>query len=856
MTIPVDKLGEAALAVFESIFASKICDFQNKILSLKYFDELDESILSCITDKIKDEYELEKTQDFIQQNPLFLKQKYQFIDDDTKNNFIDSFYKKNPDLRSIGSKRINLCLETYIDKLNELLNNILSPEGKILLSEINTLHSTIIDQVNDTHNDINNQLDEIKKSLSSINGKDFIPVLPFYNIPRKNNLFLGRENTLSELSKKMNEYKISFLTGPGGIGKSQIAREYVTRSKETNAYKSIFWFTANSEDELLEEFNNAALYFHLVQEKCTDPNRIISVLSSFISRHTPSLLIYDGLDDIAINVLVAKYFFQNVNILITTQNSNIDIDEFPVLPVQTFEPEESNSFLLGNTSRRTKTESDNEVVATLSATLEHYPLTLEYARAYINQTHITFDKYLEIYQKNKNDILNSSITSYQKTAYTAWKISFEKVLQQSSNAKDILNMISLLDSFNIPVFDIFLHENLYSQHSLNQAILAITEYSLFTMDGRLANTHGITQEFIRQQMNNDKVYQYYYEKTLKILSDLLPQKITCASERDFVRLISRHVIKLITYANNLYNESTIHLSANIVSKLYSLGNYNEVINFIQEQINHYKGSEYQFRIYEMLIFSIQSHHYIGDDSSAIRIITKYMDIIVSSNELTDLQKWYLLSAYKNIEGIIQKDHGELETCIKSFLEALTFIDKMGIYSEDDQRTNILNNIGNAYRNLYQLDTALTYYQQALDFSHDDKHHLLRIYGNIGLTYKLLEDYEQAMSYFKDALNFSIELGDKRNECIGLEHIANCYLCMHEYDQVLPFLKQSMEIADKMNLPLAKINIYYDYGSLAFSQSNYVDAKQYWQLSLEKSIELDYKKGISLAKQVLSKLPNI
>lgn len=258
----------------------------------------------------------------------------------------------------------------------------------------------------------------------------------------------------------------------------------------------------------------------------------------------------------------------------------------------------------------------------------------------------------------------------------------------------------------------------------------------------------------------------------------------------------------------------------------------------------------------MLIFSIQSHHYIGDDSSAIRIITKYMDIIVSSNELTDLQKWYLLSAYKNIEGIIQKDHGELETCIKSFLEALTFIDKMGIYSEDDQRTNILNNIGNAYRNLYQLDTALTYYQQALDFSHDDKHHLLRIYGNIGLTYKLLEDYEQAMSYFKDALNFSIELGDKRNECIGLEHIANCYLCMHEYDQVLPFLKQSMEIADKMNLPLAKINIYYDYGSLAFSQSNYVDAKQYWQLSLEKSIELDYKKGISLAKQVLSKLPNI
>lgn len=856
MTIPMDKLGDAALAVFESIFASKICDFQNQKLTLTYFDKFDESILSHIHDKIKDEYELEKTQDFIQQNPLLSERNYQFINDDAKDAFIDSFYKKNPDLRSIGSKRINHCLEIYIDKLNELLNNILSVEGKILLNQITTTGSAILGEIRDSQQQMTNELSDLKEYISSTSVKDTIPVSPFYNIPRKNNLFYGRENILSEIFKNIDECKLSFLTGPGGIGKSQIAREYVTRSKEADKYKSIFWFTANSENELLEELNNAALYLQLIQKKCTDSNSLISVLSSFINCHSPSLVIYDGVDDISITTLAEKYFFQDINILITTQNSNIDIDEFPVLPIETFEPEESKSFLLSNTSKRTKTEADNEMVATLSTLLENYPLALEYARAYINQTHITFDKYLEIYHENKNEILNSSITSYKKTAYTAWKISFEKVLQQSSNAKDILSMISLLDSFNIPVFNIFLYKNLYSQHSLNQAIIAITKYSLFTMNGDLANTHGITQEFIRQQMYDDEEYQNYYERILQILSDLLPQKITCASERDFVSLISRHVIKLISYANNLYNENTIRLSANIVSKLYSFGNYNKVIDFIQEQINHYNGFEYQFSIYEMLIFSIQSYHYIGDDSNAIRLITKYVDIIRSSEKLTDLQKWYLLSAYKNIEGIIQKDHGEFESCITSFLEALTFIDRMGANSEDDQRTNVFNNLGNAYRNLFQLDTALTYYNQALEFSHDDKHQLLRIYGNLGLTHKLQGDYVQAMSYFKDALNISIELGDKRNECIGLEHIGNCYLCMHKYEQALPFLEQSMQIADKMNLPLAKINVYYDYGSLAFNQNNYVDAKKYWQLSLEKSIALDYKKGISLANQVLSKLPNV
>lgn len=47
----------------------------------------------------------------------------------------------------------------------------------------------------------------------------------------------------------MTEYKLSFLTGPGGIGKSQIAREYVIRSINNNKYNSIFYL------QLLQKMN-------------------------------------------------------------------------------------------------------------------------------------------------------------------------------------------------------------------------------------------------------------------------------------------------------------------------------------------------------------------------------------------------------------------------------------------------------------------------------------------------------------------------------------------------------------------------------------------------------------------------
>lgn len=852
MTIPVKKLGEISLAIFESIFASKICNFQDTKAIISYFNEFDESILSLIHEKINDEYELEKVDDYILKNPLFTERKYQFITEDDKVNFIDSFYKKNSDLKYIGSKRINQCLETYIDKINELLNNILSPEGKILLYQMRNSASSILSEIKDNTQGIKQtqqEIKELKETLRSNQSREVIP-LPFYNIHRQNKLFSGRNDILNNVFLQLAENKLVFLTGPGGIGKSQIARETVFQAK--SKYELILWFSANSEYELVEEFNNAALYYKLIPEKSTDFDSIFSILSAFINRCDSSLVIYDGADDIPIDFLTTNCFFTNSDIIVTTQNSNIDRDEFPVIPVTTFTLDESKSFLLNNSSSRHQMETDHQIVENLSTTLENYPLALEYARAYVNKMHISFEDYLTIYNTNKQKILNSSITNYKKTAYTAWKISFEKVLQYTPTAKDVLNTISFLDSHDIPIYDIF--KNQYSSYDFNQIVASITSYSLFTMNDNLANTHGITQEFLRLEMQENHTYQTYFEKTLHLLSEVIPQKITNALERDLVNQITKHAIKVISYNCDTTNEEYFDLVANTASKLYVLGNYTEVISFVQKYLDLYKNSNQNFRIYEMLIFSAQAYHYTGNDTVALQLLTEYISIVNSSDVLIDLQKWYFLSSYKNIVGIIQKDQGQLELCIETFSESLNYLNKLDMYSVNDQKANILNNIGNAYRNLHDLNKALNYYQQALSLVNHDKHQLLRIYGNIGLTYKLLGDFELALDYFQSALDYAIELGDKRNECIGLEHLGNCYICLHDFSKSLPYLEKSLQIANDMDFAIAKVNVYFDYGSIAAHNQDYSEAKQYWQLSLKKSIEINYQKGISLANYSLSHLP--
>ena len=99
-------------------------------------------------------------------------------------------------------------------------------------------------------------------------------------------------------------------------------------------------------------------------------------MSAFIGKFPNSLIVYDGADDISLDFLTEKCAFHNSDIVITTQNSNIDLDEFSVIPIDTFTPEEAESFLMIYSNKRKQTEHDTEIIASgkgisLSRSLRH-----------------------------------------------------------------------------------------------------------------------------------------------------------------------------------------------------------------------------------------------------------------------------------------------------------------------------------------------------------------------------------------------------------------------------------------------------------------------------------------------------
>lgn len=99
------------------------------------------------------------------------------------------------------------------------------------------------------------------------------------------------------------------LHGLGGIGKTQLAVEYITRHKEK--YTAIFWLNANDEDSLKFSFRDIAQ--HVLEDQKGKPStstlasvdlngnldQVVTVVKTWLNlqRNTRWLIIYDNYDN-------------------------------------------------------------------------------------------------------------------------------------------------------------------------------------------------------------------------------------------------------------------------------------------------------------------------------------------------------------------------------------------------------------------------------------------------------------------------------------------------------------------------------------------------------------------------------
>ncbi len=120
-----------------------------------------------------------------------------------------------------------------------------------------------------------------------------------WNVPLKNDNFVGRKELLQRIENHLNKEStpviLTALDGLGGVGKTQLALEFVWQHHKE--YNEVAWFNAESQERLTEDYIRLGLELNIIHQDDKDAfeKRALLVKSWLeASKRAGWLLVYDN----------------------------------------------------------------------------------------------------------------------------------------------------------------------------------------------------------------------------------------------------------------------------------------------------------------------------------------------------------------------------------------------------------------------------------------------------------------------------------------------------------------------------------------------------------------------------------
>ncbi|MFJ9565014.1 FxSxx-COOH system tetratricopeptide repeat protein [Streptomyces fuscichromogenes] len=278
------------------------------------------------------------------------------------------------------------------------------------------------------------------QSRPAVPQRASVPVV-WGNVPPNNPNFTGREELLAQVHEQLLTGDTSAvlphtLHGMGGVGKSQIAIEYVYR--HTAEYDVIWWIPSEQPTMILTALTELA--HRLGLNVGAEANRAVPAVREALRRGEPYdrwLLVFDNAE----NVEAVRPYFPTGGtgkILITSRNQEWD-RVARTLSVDVFTREESKALL----RRRARDLSDTDADL-LAQELGDLPLAIEQAAAWQAVTGMAVDEYLGLIREKIAELMLELVPSpdYPMSVAAAWDVSLRQLEQRNPAALQLLQVCS------------------------------------------------------------------------------------------------------------------------------------------------------------------------------------------------------------------------------------------------------------------------------------------------------------------------------------------------------------------------------------------------------------------------------
>ena len=166
--------------------------------------------------------------------------------------------------------------------------------------------------------------------------------------PKKQKVFIGREEHLSKLNDLFKSKQIVAISAFGGTGKSSLALEYCHRliEKEPN-YIKIRWFNVAFEQRLEEEFTSLADLFGINIENYRFDFILRKIYSKLEESSMDILFVFDNVESYDAIKEYVRWAPSNIKILLTTRD-NLDGLKVDKIELEPFNLEETVEFIQKN----------------------------------------------------------------------------------------------------------------------------------------------------------------------------------------------------------------------------------------------------------------------------------------------------------------------------------------------------------------------------------------------------------------------------------------------------------------------------------------------------------------------------